>query len=77
MKKINPKTLKKAYSLPTPKIWRFVGDSLLIIGSSLTGYEIMMGNHTLAIIMLVCTILGKILTNFANILEKENEVKQE
>lgn len=54
----------KKYWQPTPKRLRALGDTLLSIGSVSTGYAIVDGNKPLAIGLLVCTILGKIITNF-------------
>lgn len=58
--------LLKKYTLPTPEKWRKIGDSLMIVGGSLTAYMIERDDHTMAKIALVCTILGKVITNFAS-----------
>lgn len=60
------KTLLKKYAMPTPPMWRKIGDTLMIIGGSLTAYMIERDDHSMAIAALVCTILGKIITNFAS-----------
>jgi hypothetical protein len=56
--------LHDKYKRPTPEAWRKVGDSLLLIGSTITTYAILDGDKTFAIISLACTVLGKIITNF-------------
>lgn len=59
------KSLWDKYTLPTPARWRKIGDSLLLIGGSLTAYMIEHNDHDMARVALVCTILGKVITNFA------------
>lgn len=54
----------KKYWEPTPRRMRVLGDTILSIGSTTTGYAIIDGNKTWAITMLVLTVLGKFLTNF-------------
>lgn len=54
------------YSMPTPAKWRKIGDSLMIIGGSITAYMIERDDHTMAKVALICTILGKVITNFAS-----------
>lgn len=62
------KMIKKAhkhYSLPTPVVWRKIGDSLLLVSTSVTGYTIFAGGEKwVAIFSLVTGILGKFITNF-------------
>jgi len=57
------------YWKPTPKKWRQVGDSILLIGTTITSYAIFAENHYYALASLILTVLGKIITNFA----KEDE----
>lgn len=70
------KTIFKNYYKPTPVKWRKLGDSILVVGTlisttCLTEYEKakeLFGVGDLKYIMLtaiVCTALGKIVTNFA------------
>ncbi len=59
------KGLHSKYAAPVPDLWRKIGDSLLLIGTSITTYAILDGDKTFAIISLVCTVLGKVITNFA------------
>ena len=44
-----------------------IGDSLLSLGSLLTGYQILCNEKTLALISLTLTIIGKFLTNLASL----------
>ena len=57
----------KAYFAPTPKLFRMIGDTLLSVGSLLTGYQILCDEKTLALISLTLTILGKFVTNLASL----------
>ena len=66
------KRLLRKNAMPTPPTWRKIGDSLMLIGGSLTAYMIERDDHTMAKIALVCTILGKVITNFAS----EEKVKE-
>ena len=57
----------KSYFAPTPKLFRMIGDTLLSVGSLLTGYQILCDEKTLALISLTLTILGKFMTNLASL----------
>jgi hypothetical protein len=57
----------KNYFAPTPKLFRMIGDTLLSLGSILTGYQIVCDEKTLALISLTLTILGKFMTNLASL----------
>lgn len=57
----------KRYFEPTPKLFRMIGDTLLSLGSLLTGYQILCDEKTLALISLTLTILGKFVTNLASL----------
>ena len=57
----------KNYFAPTPKLFRMIGDTLLSLGSLLTGYQILCDEKTLALISLTLTILGKFMTNLASL----------
>jgi hypothetical protein len=57
----------KTYFAPTPKLFRMIGDTLLSVGSLLTGYQILCDEKTLALISLTLTILGKFMTNLASL----------
>lgn len=57
----------KSYFAPTPRLFRMIGDTLLSIGSLLTGYQILCDEKTLALISLTLTVLGKFLTNLASL----------
>jgi hypothetical protein len=57
--------IKSAYYAPTPKKWRKLGDALLAIGTTLTGYAIADDwDKGLQISSLILTVFGKFLTNF-------------
>lgn len=58
------KTILKKYYQPTPKSWRKIGDAILFIGTSMTGYAIFNESQTFTLVSLVLTILGKAVTNF-------------
>lgn len=60
------KNLHDKYAGTTPILFRKIGDSLLLIGSTITTYAILEGDKTFAIISLVCTVIGKIITNFTS-----------
>ena len=58
------KKLLERYWKPTPKLFRKIGDSLLIISTSVTTYGIVGKWATyLIIISLLTGIIGKIITN--------------
>jgi hypothetical protein len=44
-----------------------IGDTLLSLGSLMTGYQILCDEKTLALISLTLTILGKFMTNLASL----------
>lgn len=54
------------YFKPTPKRWRIIGDTLLIISTSFSGYEFMNNEKEIGFIFLCIGVLGKVITNFAN-----------
>jgi hypothetical protein len=54
------------YFKPTPKKWRVIGDTLLIISTSFSGYEFMNNEKEIGFIFLCVGVLGKVITNFAN-----------
>jgi hypothetical protein len=57
----------KSYFAPTPKLFRMIGDTLLSVGSLLTGYQILCDEKTLALISLTLTLIGKFMTNLASL----------
>jgi hypothetical protein len=57
----------KNYFAPTPKLFRMIGDTLLSVGSLLTGYQILCDEKTLALISLTLTLIGKFMTNLASL----------
>ena len=56
--------LKDNYNAPTPKKWRRLGDSLLSVGTMITGMAIYEDVKWLAIAALIISVTGKFLTNF-------------
>lgn len=54
------------YWKPTPKKWRMIGDTLLIISTSFSGWEFMNNEKEIGFIFLCIGVLGKVITNFAN-----------
>ena len=55
--------LLNSYLAPTPNKWRKVGDTLMGISTTITGYGIANDNHAIAYTALICGVLGKILTD--------------
>ena len=55
---------KENYNAPTPKKWRRLGDSLLSVGTMITGMAIYEDVKWLAITALIISVAGKFLTNF-------------
>jgi membrane protein YqaA with SNARE-associated domain len=57
----------KGYYKPTPVKWRVIGDSILIIGTTLTTVAglLSLSPYVVATAAII-TAIGKILTNFAN-----------
>jgi len=55
--------LKNFYS-PTPAKWRKLGDTLLGVSTTITGYSLYVDLKWVAGIALVLGVLGKFLTNF-------------
>jgi len=52
------------YWKPTPKKWRKVGDTLLLISVSFTGLSIVDEMRWLGLAVSMCAAAGKFLTNF-------------
>ncbi len=52
------------YNAPTPKFWRRLGDSLLSVSSTITGFAIYNEMDWLAYLALGTGVVGKFLTNF-------------
>jgi hypothetical protein len=57
------KQLLNNYWAPTPKKWRKLGDALLTVSTTITGFSIATDHKTLAYTALICGILGKVITN--------------
>lgn len=58
-------SLSEKYWAPTPKFYRALGDTLLALGSIVASYGILEGSTTWSVIVLVASVIGKFLTNFA------------
>jgi len=57
-------SLKKKYYSPTPKKWRKLGDALLGVSSTITGFAIYEEVKWIAITALAIGVAGKFLSNF-------------
>ncbi len=53
------------YNAPTPTIWKNVGNTLLLIGSTVTGISAYTLPPYIIVIASVITCMGKIITDFA------------
>lgn len=60
------KQVKNKYYLPTPVLWRKIGDSLLLIGSTVTGISAFTMPPVVTAIAAGLTCIGKIITNFTS-----------
>ena len=56
--------MKKNYYNPTPKRGRKLGDALLGVSTTITGYAIMEDYKWIAFSALILGVIGKFLTNF-------------
>ena len=56
--------MKQNYYGPTPKRWRKLGDALLGVSTTITGYAIMEDHKWIAFSALILGVIGKFLTNF-------------
>lgn len=52
------------YYKPTPKKWRTLGDTLLGVSTTITGYSLYVDLKWVAAVALGLGVLGKFLTNF-------------
>jgi hypothetical protein len=57
-------TLKKKYYSPTPAKWRRLGDALLGISTTITGFAIYEETKWIAFTALGIGVVGKFLSNF-------------
>lgn len=55
--------MKKNYYSPTPKKWRKLGDALLGVSTTITGFAIYEEIKWLAMTALITGVIGKFLTN--------------
>ena len=59
--------LAESYYKPTPFKWRLVGDSILIVGSTITTVAGLLSLSPYVVAAgAICTAIGKILTNFTS-----------
>jgi len=58
------KKYHKQYAKPTPAKWRKLGDALLGVSTTITGFAIYEEAKWVAITALVLGVIGKFLTNF-------------
>jgi hypothetical protein len=56
--------MKQDYYSPTPKKWRKLGDALLGVSTTITGFAIYENEKWVALTALVLGVIGKFLTNF-------------
>lgn len=56
--------IKQNYYNPTPRKWRKLGDALLGVSTTITGFAIYEEAKWIAITALVLGVVGKFLTNF-------------
>jgi hypothetical protein len=56
--------MKQDYYSPTPKKWRKLGDALLGVSTTITGFAIYENEKWIALTALALGVIGKFLTNF-------------
>jgi hypothetical protein len=56
--------IKDKYYAPTPAKWRKLGDALLGVSTTITGFAIYEDVKGIAITALILGVVGKFLTNF-------------
>jgi hypothetical protein len=56
--------MKNNYYSPTPKKWRKLGDALLGVSTTITGFAIYENEKWIALTALILGVIGKFLTNF-------------
>jgi len=61
---MNTKFDWSGYYAPTPKLFRKIGDTLLVASSTLSGASIYADNKTAAFVFLILGVFGKMITNF-------------
>lgn len=64
--------MKKNYYKPTPKKWRQLGDALLGVSTTITGFAIVEDHKWIAFSALILGVIGKFLTNFFSDDEQQN-----
>jgi len=61
----NLRQVQSNYYSPTPVIWRKIGDSLLLLGTTLTSISAFTMPPIITVIAAGLTFIGKTITNFA------------
>jgi hypothetical protein len=59
------KEMTNTYYLPTPVLWRKIGDTLFLLGTTITGISAFTMPPIFTAIAAGLTFLGKTITNFA------------
>lgn len=54
----------KRLQAPTPKLWRQLGNALLAVSAAVSGYTAYCNEPTIAMISMICGVVGKFLTSF-------------
>jgi len=49
---------------PTPRVWRQLGNALLGISTLVSGYSMYSDHPTVALISVICGVIGKFLSEF-------------
>jgi hypothetical protein len=64
----------KDYYKPTPVKWRKLGDALLAVSVTITGFTMYQNVQWVALIALITGVIGKFLTNF--FIEDDTETRK-
>jgi hypothetical protein len=56
--------LLKRLQAPTPRVWKQLGNGLLAISTAISGYTMYSNLPTVALISMICGVVGKFLTAF-------------
>jgi hypothetical protein len=57
-------SIVQRFKAPTPKMWRQLGNSLLAVSAAISGYTVYADEQVIALITMICGVVGKFLTNF-------------
>lgn len=64
MARVKKTKTKRGYYSPTPVKWRKLGDALLVVSTTITGYAMYEDVKWVALTALITGVVGKFLTNF-------------